>query len=939
MAKTKKILNKLKKVNFNQSTVIAIFLIFMLMFVAFNIRAQTWDLPQIEEHAHRQIEQSYKGMIRDQIRTQSPNIAQSELENRVNQEYRAFYKENKQRVYEEKAAAANQLKSYFEGPRGTHMPDIDTYHYLRYFDNYLEQGFIYDEKTDTGYRDTKMLAPLGRDVQRQEMHPVISVWTYNFLSIFTNLTPYYVFFMISAIFAMFAVIPAFLIGRKFGGNISGVVAGLIIATHQAFVGRSVGGYVSTDSYNVLIPLLVLYLLMEAFDTKTAWKQITYASIAGLLIGIFSRIWAAWSFLLALVVLTAICYTAFLILRKYFFTKNFKDFSKEKSQGIIIGSLLVSSYLFVGLFSSFGSFFTSLSGMFSRASGLQASIGSGLWPNVFTTVAELNRASPEQIIGSIGGQILFFIAMLGLLLAILPIKNWKKENYIVLGIGTFLTIIAIRFSTDIARAIGIDPGFVFTALLVLPLALGFLQIMFDKHEINVPFALFVSIWFTVAVFASTQGVRFLLLLVPPFAIAIAISFGKGLDILEAFFSIRKWNVKLAILPIILIGLVLLYLPVSAGYDSAKYRAPLMSDAWHGPLTEIKETTNEDAIITSWWDYGHWFKAIANRRVTFDGASQNTPMAHWTGKMLSTNSEDEARGIVRMLNCGSRTGFETLAEGMHEKDHSIISSEEFFETYQALTDAMLLNREEARNHYMQIGVSNTEEVLELTHCDAPQSLIIVSDDMVGKAPVWGHFGGWDFKRAYTVNSLRRLPAANAISEISEVFDVEQREAQRIYNEAIRLRGQQETNNWISEYPSILTSPTSCTESQGLATCNFQTLLQRGAQDVYLTRAMIDLDNPENTELTLQFVVGQTPVGSQTVNPRSVSVNGDITTIEGGEIISVQYQNQRAMLLHENLIDSLFVDLYFFGGERFESFNRIINYESRITGTVVRVYEVEW
>ncbi|MFT4311123.1 MAG: STT3 domain-containing protein [Candidatus Woesearchaeota archaeon] len=939
-SKGKKLIQNLKKVNYNKSIIIAIFFVLILMFLAFSIRAQTWDLPQIEEHAHRQIEQGYIQLIRDEIRSQNPNLAQSELDRRVMQEYREFLRENSDRVEEEKTAAANQLKSYFRGPRGTHMPDIDTYHYLRFFDNYLEQGFIYDEKTETGFKDTKMRAPLGRERNNQELHPIISAQLYKIQSPFTNFSPYFIFFMTSAIFATLTVIPAFLIGRKFGGNLAGAIAGFIIAVHQAFVGRTIGGYVSTDSYNVLIPLIVLYLIIEAFDSKTTWKQVSYAAVAGLLIGIFSRIWSAWGFLLTLVTLVIVCYIIFLLLRKYLFTKNFKDFTKEKTQGIIIGTLFLSSFIFVGLLSGFNSFLSGITGIFSRASGIQASIrGDGLWPNVFTTVAELNRASPEQIMASMGGLTLFFLAMLGLLLAILPVKNWKKENYVILGIGTFLILVAMNFSTGIAQSTGIDAGYVFTFLLTLPLALGFLQIMFDKHEINVPFALFASIWFLVSVFASTQGVRFLLLLVPAFAIALAVVFARAQHLLEEFFKRRKWNIKLAVIPLILVAMILLYSPLISGYESAKYRSPLMSDAWYNPLTEISETTDEDAIITSWWDYGHWFKAIANRRVTFDGASQNTPMAHWTGKMLSSSSETEVRGILRMLNCGSSLGFETLAQEMHSKNYSDIDSEEFFQTYKALTHSILLNREDARNYYLEIGVSNVEEVLDLTHCDAPQSLVIVSDDMVGKSPVWGHFGGWNFERAYVVNSLRRLPPAQAIPRIEEVFDVNSVQAQRIYNEARALRKQQETNNWISPYPSILSSPTACTESEGVATCSFQTLIQRGQQDVYLTSASIDINNPENTEFTLQFVVGSTPVGSQTINPTSVSVNGRVTSIEGGEIASLQYTNGQAIVLHEALLDSLFVDLFFFGGESFESFERIINYESRITGAIVRVYDVNW
>ena len=75
---------------------------------------------------------------------------------------------------------------------------------------------------------------------------------------------------------------------------------------------------------------------------------------------------------------------------------------------------------------------------------------------------------------------------------------------------------------------------------------------------------------------------------------------------------------------------------------------MNDEWVDGLTKIKDTS-EDAIITSWWDFGHIFTALSHRRVTFDGGDQGERI-HWVGKALATENENESVGILRMLNCG-------------------------------------------------------------------------------------------------------------------------------------------------------------------------------------------------------------------------------------------------------------------------------------------------
>jgi len=61
-------------------------------------------------------------------------------------------------------------------------------------------------------------------------------------------------------------------------------------------------------------------------------------------------------------------------------------------------------------------------------------------------------------------------------------------------------------------------------------------------------------------------------------------------------------------------------------------PNFDDGWYAGMEKIKNETSQDAIITSWWDFGHFFATVGDRGVTFDGGSQTTPQAHWVGKLL-------------------------------------------------------------------------------------------------------------------------------------------------------------------------------------------------------------------------------------------------------------------------------------------------------------------
>ncbi len=54
---------------------------------------------------------------------------------------------------------------------------------------------------------------------------------------------------------------------------------------------------------------------------------------------------------------------------------------------------------------------------------------------------------------------------------------------------------------------------------------------------------------------------------------------------------------------------------------KGSGPILNDNWFNALTWIRENTDECATIATYWDPGHFIRAIAKRTVIFDGGSQN------------------------------------------------------------------------------------------------------------------------------------------------------------------------------------------------------------------------------------------------------------------------------------------------------------------------------
>ena len=154
-------------------------------------------------------------------------------------------------------------------------------------------------------------------------------------------------------------------------------------------------------------------------------------------------------------------------------------------------------------------------------------------------------------------------------------------------------------------------------------LGILYLFLKKADDrrSLYYAVFLIFWYGAAIYASTTSVRFIALLVPAFSIAmagfVALCFDKLPDLGEKYINVKPLfsNILISIILVLVI-----FVPLAqAANSTALGEVPSMDDAWYTALTRIHDD-DTDGIITSWWDFGHWFVAVARRKVTFDGGDQ-------------------------------------------------------------------------------------------------------------------------------------------------------------------------------------------------------------------------------------------------------------------------------------------------------------------------------
>jgi len=704
----------------NSKWLIPLILILMVISVSTYLRMMPSYLPATDDWAENTVHNFYRNNIQGQINQQYPNLPQQNREALINKEFQKILEDNSKQIDQEIAQVSQQFKSNFQDDNGdTYLLAIDPYLWLSQARNVINYGHLGDTLVNGEPHFSLRDGRLDKKSSVQ-LHPYIGAYLYKILHFFNpNISIMRAMFLLPVILIALAIIATFFIARRIGGNTGGFFAALFLAINGPLLGRTPAGFADTDAYNVLLPLLIGWLFIEAYYAKTQRQRIIFGSLSGLFVGVFAATWSGWPFAFLFVLAAALIVFG---LNAIFTTVRHKKIvlkdiiQRNKSLFIVVISYLVSAGVFVTLFQSSRVFWKSFVRPIQFITLKEVGIKS-IWPNVLTTVAEFNTTSFSGIIRQMGGVFLFTLAVVGVF--ILATRKDKDGKF--------------------------DP-FYFTILVI---------------------------WFFGTAYAFTKGTRFAILITPAFAIALGSFSGFTYEKASKWFT-KGINLDHRVSKTVIIVLLcmLLITPISTAKSIAISEIPSMNDAWYDTLTKISNDS-PDSIITSWWDFGHWFVAIAERRVTFDGGDQGERI-HWVGNSLLTDKEEESIGILRMLNCAQETATHKLDEFTGDSLQSV----------EILYDVIpISSRTKAYQKYQQLGLTKEQAtiMLDYTHCtDLLPNYYITSEDMVGKAGVWGHFGSWNFEKASMYQNTVKSPRIEAVQYLTENFDLTEEEAHRLHNE---------------------------------------------------------------------------------------------------------------------------------------------------------------
>ncbi len=726
------------------------------------------------------------------------------------------------------------------GKNPFYLPEADSYYYYNLTENIVKTGAISPKIKASKYFNPLMNAPHGY-WEPLNLHPYIGFAVYKIANLFepgitlmqgVSFTP-----LVMTVLILFAFLAGCYI-LECTPWIS-LLGALYLVCIPVFLRRSMFGWYKNDPTNIfflfLIPTVFFYGLKNINRRKTA---VLSAALCSFLLAAYSLFWQGWVFLASLIGASGfliIVYNLF-ILRK-----------KETTRNLLIYFSIILGGAFLGISLIFGprEFFVLFKeGWVALQDFINPTLS--LWPDLYIAVGELLAPTKEQWLEMMGGIFFIGVGIIGLVWRTIKIFRHpdQKTNSATIFILIFW-LAGLKLSFGAQR---------FATLCLIPFAFAFTigaQHLFEFTKRH---------------------------LLKTFPVMNKSPFGQGL---------------------ILAGIILIltFIPLNAAQKKTpEILNKIFNSTWEKALRKIKDQTPKDSIINSWWPPGHFIKAIAQRQVTFDGATINKPQSYWLANALLATDEQMAAGILRMLN----------NSGNDATDYLVKQGFPLAKAVELIKQILPLNIEKAQNVLSQVlDKKQITELLSLTHANPPASYVLLYNDMAENSLQFSFVGNWDFQKAAEINAqpdIRR--------------DVPQRNSKEYVPFLWELAGG--VPRYSPELSAVL-------EKDGIITFENDVRVDLNTMTCTINSPRFGKGIPTSIiyEKAGQFIEQKLKANSL---PYSVIIfkSGPFT---------------KCMLAETKLARSLLFRIYYFGGKGLNIFEPFIDERDATERTKILVYKVNW
>ena len=485
------------------------------------------------------------------------------------------------------------------------------------------------------WHDTLSWYPMGRDIAHSSFLgvPFAAAFIYQLLQFFGfNVSVFNVCLYFPVLMGVVTCIVMYFLGKDLGGSSVGLFAAFFTAISEAFISRTALGFFDTENIGIFgMAAISLFFLRSTRKDRPAWEKVAYAVAAGLCLGFIFASWGASRYVVGLLVLFMV---ASLLTNLY--TRDYLvSFGVTMGVGMLLGTqvpklgveflLSTENFMFVAvlltalvyeavrerieagrlLLMVVGVLVVLAAGVYGLgAMGVINPIGGkflrvidprrALANPLYASVAEHKRSIWSRFFSDFG--ITFPLGMLG---AYFALKNMDGKRLY----GALYFVSAVYFAGAMSRL---------SLILSIPAAL---MASYGLKELMTPF---------IGAAGRREEARR--------ARRRRAAFGMSKE-MALVFSVF---IFVASMPIFWGTAESANVPTQLAYSSvpALLGGSFPQD-WLQALSWMRDNLPDDAIVVSWWDYGYWIEALANKTTLADGATMNRTQIGNIGKIMMLN----------------------------------------------------------------------------------------------------------------------------------------------------------------------------------------------------------------------------------------------------------------------------------------------------------------
>ncbi len=551
--------------------------------------------------------------------------------------------------------------SYYAVTHGLHLPHLDV---LRYYPTYIDP---HSEYTGVYILPAIVFLFLTKVLMLD-------------ISFFSFAKAY------PAILGSLFVVPLYYIGKEMHGRKAGLLAALFYATSSASMYRTAAGFFEKEPQAGLFMLLSFYFFLKALRTGSTISGL----IAGVSMAIFGTIWGGVKQLY----FTYALFAGVLLLANRMDTKAMKTYSLVFFSGILLAPaispplalktpvVLMNILIFLGVVLRYaiekfefvkeesmdmvmpamffvGLLLLAVGGLFSTT---MASLMVSMKNYAFYRQGVIESTVAENVIPTWGD----FTRNLSLVYASLAVPYFSSLFKIFpVWLLTFLGIMLFAIRSVNTKDKSAKQLMFAVAFLMLAAYMGyykFLKLQGSSSAQSVFLFSFLAVMLVVARKAPQNVPYLAMVLVAMLGFLSRIRLMFVLGILFSLFSgyllaeiiqlaskskfLQKKREDLGTMNVFDIGLgfVIAFIVIANMINAqviSKSLGPSFNSNWDQAMTFLREKTEPNATVLSWWDFGYWFETMGNRSSNLDGgnnfASRNIPTAQFFTGMMNDSQQ--------------------------------------------------------------------------------------------------------------------------------------------------------------------------------------------------------------------------------------------------------------------------------------------------------------